>query len=93
MKIPKILKINGHIYQVKFKDNKIDSGDGMGAICRSSGIIWIDENQTQTQKESTLIHEIIESINIDYDLRLPHQTISTFEVAFYQILKDNKLIK
>lgn len=37
------------------------------------------------------LHEILESINSQFELRLPHPTLETLSSALYQVLKDNKL--
>lgn len=42
---------------------------------------------------STLIHEIIETINWSFEMGLSHQNITTLETSLTAILMDNKLIK
>ncbi|MFA5014804.1 MAG: hypothetical protein WC549_04625 [Actinomycetota bacterium] len=42
---------------------------------------------------STLIHEIIETINWSFDMGLDHCKITTLETSICAILMDNKLIK
>lgn len=43
--------------------------------------------------EETLLHEILEAINIMNDLQLDHTTLSTISQAYYQVLKCNGFFK
>lgn len=86
MEIPKKLKILSHEYIVKEVDGMIDSGNH-----NTEGVptILISKRLNQTQKEVTLIHEIIHAINgeiIEKDVEFLAQTI-------YQVLKENNLLK
>jgi hypothetical protein len=87
------LNIGGHTYKVIVKNRIKDGIDNAGTVVVSENTIWINEDQCKTQQESTLLHEIIEAINITYDLRLKHSQITTLEVTLYQVLKDNNLLK
>lgn len=95
MKIPKTLKVGGIIYQVKrvigLAAGREDNAMGVcdPNVCK----IKLDSSLTTQALESTFLHEIIEAIDIQYDMKLDHGIISTLEVALYQVLKDNKLIK
>lgn len=42
---------------------------------------------------TTLIHEIIETINWSFEMGLSHQNITTLETSLIAILKDNKILK
>ncbi len=42
---------------------------------------------------STLIHEIIETINWSFEMGLSHQNITTLETSLIAILMDNKIMK
>ena len=87
MKIPSKIKISGQEYSVSQVRGMADSGNSD----TSNNIILIKEDMAQTEKESCLLHEIIEVINANNDFNLNHQTIQTFENCLYQVLKDNKL--
>lgn len=91
MNIPDILKIGPHIYSVSFRENITRDRGALGESCLNGLWISIDNSCPESQQEETLIHEIIEQIDSQYDLKLNHQTISTISNAFYQVLKDNKL--
>lgn len=94
MKIPKKLKIGGHIYRVKFRDRHVEDGvDTAGNCLCTQTTIWIDKTAKQSQQESTFFHEIIEAINGESELKLEHTQICALEFGLYQVLKDNHLLK
>lgn len=94
MILPNKLKIAGYDYAVEYKkmeENMV--GNSCGCHRAASQGIWIEETMHQQQKESVLLHEIIEAINFHSQLKLDHSTISTLETGLYQVLKDNALLK
>ena len=93
MDIPSKIKIGGHeIKIVEIID--LDNLDNVGRWVKTKNEIQIEKNQSQSQKESTLLHEIIEAINDLYELDLnkDYHKITTLETALYQVLKDNNFI-
>jgi hypothetical protein len=46
-------------------------------------------DQHRQQRESTMVHEVIEAISAHLDLKLPHETISALETGLYQTLTGN----
>ena len=92
MKIPEKIKICGHEVRVEFEEHITRDRGAMGQSCGSANWIKLDESLPQTVLDSTFLHEIIEQINYNYELELPHNKITTLETALYQILHDNKLI-
>ena len=94
MKMPQKLKIGGHIYKIVYRDRLNNDGtENLGTHDAKNLTIWIDKTLSQSQQEATLIHEIIEAINYGNQLKLTHEQISTLEHNFYQVLKDNFLLK
>ena len=94
MKIPKKIKIGGHIFDIHIEDrSKNGVDDKLGSCNAAQNTIWLDTSQSQTQLESTLLHEIIEAIDWQQQLELDHKTISQLENALYQVLRDNDLLK
>ena len=53
--------------------------------------ICILDSLKKSQAFTTLWHEIIELINVDYDLNLTHSQISTISEVIGQLLLKNKL--
>ena len=94
MKIPKKIKIGGHIYKVILRARAKEDGVGSCGTCDSQyGKMWIESSWIRSQQESTLIHEIIEAINWNYKLELEEGQIQGLEAGLYQTLKDNRLLK
>ena len=89
MIIPDNIKILGHNYTIIMIDDR-ESGD-YGSLNPNTNTIRLNKNKTQSQIESTLLHEIIECLNMSLELRLEHQQISALEAGLYQTLKDNKI--
>ena len=93
MVIPNKLKIGGHEYSVTETDNLLRDSQAAGHSCGNGLYIGIDSSMPQSNKESTLLHEIIEQINYLNNLNLPHQVISTLETSLYQVFTENGLLK
>lgn len=87
MKIPKQLKIGGHKYKVLITKTGLDSGD-YGELEIETNTIRINPDLPQSNKESTLIHEILHAVNTTLD----HELLDSLSEQIYQVLKDNKLI-
>ncbi len=84
MKIPSKLKIGGHQFTVVVKEF-----EECGRTERTRNRIIIDADLTQSQKESTLIHEILHVINNE----IAHPLLDSLAEQLYQVLSDNKLLK
>lgn len=94
MKIPKTLKIGGQVYRVLVKDFVDEGNESLcGYAIAGDNIIAINHALPQSQQESTFLHEVIEVVNNNYELKLEHPVIQTLEAALYQVLVDNKLLK
>ena len=89
MEIPEKVKIGGHEYTCKTVPCLGRDHSANGRSCGNSLEIEIEETLPQQNKESTLIHEILEQINYRHELDLPHEKISILETALYQIMRDN----
>lgn len=91
MKIPKALKIGGHIYKIQFHkmgETCEERGD-MAKTNRMKGIIELAVPQMKTEIEANFLHEILHIINGE----LSEETVEGLAQQLYQVLKDNKLIK
>jgi len=89
MKIPSKIKIGGYFYDIEIDETLALKSGCQGTQCSNTLEIKIDGGIAQQNKESTLIHEIIEAINYHYELKLEHTVISTLESALYQVITDN----
>lgn len=91
MKIPKQLKIGGHIVTIDV--SKELSGKN-GESIYDKNLIEICKKLPQSQKESTLIHEIFHFLNSSIsDSSMGHSLLDSLSEQFYQVLSDNKLLK
>lgn len=88
MIIPKKLKIGGHEYKVIVSTENLGADD-YGELDMETNTISISPRIPQTNKESTLIHEIMHAINTTLD----HELLDSLSEQLYQVLKDNNLLK
>lgn len=92
MKIPKKINVLGLAYNISEQED-VSSGTALGLCQFAKQQIILEKKQCQEQKEATLIHEILEAINNQLELELPHKTICSLETGIYQVLKENKLLR
>ena len=82
------MKILGYDYELVEEEDD-DGATGRAHI--SKQLIRIAPNQHKQQKESTVLHEIIEALTYHLHLELPsdqHKVIMPLEAALYQVLVD-----
>lgn len=82
------MKILGYTYSV-LQSNDGDFLDASGRFHHISQTIHIANDLNNEQKESTLLHEIIEALNYHLSLELSENTIMSLEAGLYQVLSDN----
>ena len=91
MKIPKKLKIGGHIIKIEI-NQELDGKNG--ETDWKTNTIKICKTVPQSQKEGTLIHEIFHVLNTTLGENADHHAlIDSLAEQFYQVLADNKLLK
>ena len=91
MKIPKKLKIGGHIVRVNCSQ-RLEGLNGEAII--EKNLIKICKDIPQDQKESTLLHEILHFCNSTIgDDNNHHLIIDGLAEQLYQVLKDNNLLR
>ena len=93
MKIPKKIKIGGKTFEIIIQDDVSAGITNQGKSSAWSQKIWLNSNQHSEAMEETLLHEIVELIQIENNLDINHQSISTLSVNLYQVLKDNNFLK
>lgn len=91
MRIPKTLKIGGHIF--KIENTKRDGV--MGDSDTEKNLITINPKMPKSQQEATLIHEIFHCLNttMDGSHNYSHALLDSLSEQFYQVLADNKLLR
>lgn len=91
MKIPKTVKIGGHIVSVVLKELR-EGLDGEADTAKNT--ISIDKNLPPSQMEVTLIHEALHMMNATWgETQMGHIVLESFSQQVYQFLSDNKLLR
>lgn len=93
MTIPDKIKIGALMMNVVYDEHLASSNERFGECDTMRARIVIDSMQPKDHMELTLIHEIIEKINLENELRLEHPQISCLTNALYQVLSDNNMLK
>lgn len=92
---PEVVRFGALPYRVELLDDFIQIPEYPGK--RLQGACWMDKKLIQLHAnkgspdvtQETFIHEVIEAINFEYDLKLPHTSIKTLGVALHQVFKEN----
>ncbi len=87
MKIPKEIKIGGHLVKV---DCSKEIPDLNGQVDYQTNTIKICKTIPQSFKEAALIHEIFHLLNSTFDQDREHAIMDSLAEQWYQVLKDNK---
>ena len=87
MKIPKKIKICGHVYKVMIVDHELIESN-CGEVNRARNTIKLRNDLPKSQLEESFIHEVLHVINQDWS----EERIEFTSNIIYQILKDNKFI-
>jgi hypothetical protein len=88
--LPKRIKILGKYYTIKYLD---ESGEDLGS-CDSSKHEIVLYRQHEDSLKTTLLHEVVEAMDMAMEWDLEHKVITQLETTLFQIIKDNpKLIK
>lgn len=101
MKIPKTIKIGGR--NIKVVIDKRTGEDGYnGTTWTDSGVIFLDETNCPELQDITFLHEILHVILYQLDFKRVRFDNNEAKVeylckilsnSFYQVLKDNNLLK
>jgi len=95
MKIPKKIKVAGHIYKIKFDDKKLFKERLFGQADFIQTTIRISKKYDKTKRakseiERTLMHEIVHVVDRHYNnCVLGEKTVARLSEGLYQVLKDN----
>lgn len=98
MRIPNKLNIGGiNVIIKQYKDNAFlpnnDKRNGLSGSCDYEKLlISLAVNRPEPLISEILLHEIIEFINIHYNINLNHDQIDMIGVTLRQVLHDNKLV-
>lgn len=100
MKIPKILKIAGLIWNVKQDKSVTHEGECYGTTHHNYQNIFLDPMTTKQKREETLIHEILHAVWHSYGLsqdkafkEYDERIVQSLAIGMYQVLNDNHMLK
>jgi len=85
--MPDTIKIGGIHYKIIPEDSKIS--ESYGKVVFECASIHLDDTLTNDMALATLLHEVIEVINEENELKLEHRAIQTLATQLFQVLKDN----
>lgn len=91
MRIPKKIKVGGHIYKVEVVDRvETDPGENNCGDCDwQINRIRVKKDLPESQKAETFLHEIIHACNTD----MAEKEVNNLSFKLYQVLADNDLLK
>lgn len=96
IKIPKKIKVAGHIYKIKFDDKGLTKEHLIGQTNNDFKEIRICKHykskraRAKSEIEETLMHEIVHAVDKNYNnSSLSEKEINRLSQGLYQVLKDN----
>lgn len=92
MHIPGVIKIGGHLFEVKIKTEE-EGFFNSGRILLQKGMILLSSNLIESKKVSTLFHEIIHEICWQSEIDLSETVTSILAERLYDVLSTNKMLK
>jgi len=96
MILPKTINVLGHQWHIiETDDDSILTSDDnqllSGQMSSPNHTIYIRRTQMQSDKWTTLFHEIIEVVKQSLQIKIEHDDVCRLETGVYQVLHDNKL--
>ena len=91
-KLPKKLKIGAIVWKViEVNPSEIDCDDGSvnGDQSHATQTIRINRGMSLEMKWATLFHEVLHCI----DVQLDHDLVELLSQGYYQVLRENNLLK
>ena len=90
MKLPDKLKIGGHVVDVRVVSSR-EMPEKLGESTEMLNIIRVWDGLPESQTTAIFLHEVVERINSQYELKMEHRQITGLAEALFQILRDNYL--
>lgn len=89
MKVPKTIKVFGHTFKIKYTTS--EEQRGKGTYDSWYHVININSDIPENQQAEVLLHEILELLKCELDLRLPHNVLTAISTALFGCIRDNNL--
>ena len=100
MRIPKRIKVGGHVYLVTTGHRFREDASLVGQSRHEEGIILVSTHSAtgatreRSQVEETFIHELLHAVDSIYNARgLNEDTVMRLSEGLYQVLADNQLLR
>lgn len=93
MKLPHKIRVTAsQAYEIVFVD-RFENLENLGECRFHSKQIALNKNQSKTEMEKTVIHELLHAVEFEHNITIPHETIYALEVALHKVLKLNGWLK
>ena len=89
MKITPTVKIAGVNYTIKIVPHMWLEDECSGRTRNIRSVIELEEGMEPDIAKATLLHEIIEAIDTENQLKLKHYKIQSLATQLYQVIHDN----
>lgn len=86
------IRISGINYIIELIPDLSEEQECTGKVIGKKCKILLDKDMCEDMILATLLHEVIEIINGENQLKLEHHVIQTLATQIYQVLQDNKTI-
>jgi len=100
MRIPKRLKVGGHLYQVTVGHQFRENDNLVGQARKVEGLILLATHVPggapclRSQIEETFVHELLHIVNSIYNADgLDEKTVTRLSEGLYQVLTDNRMLR
>lgn len=81
------MKILGYRYQLQLDD--FTGSDITGQCDTNTQVIRVRRGIEPAQQASSMLHEVLEALDVHLALGLPHRAVAALEAGLYQVLVDN----
>ena len=93
MKIPKSVKVGGHILDVvQTTDCGVIGSDCIGQTILAKNIIYLNESYPKSRLKEALLHEIVHNCFFDLQAEQSEELINRIGVMLYMLIMDNPKI-
>ena len=89
VKVPKQIQIGGHTYKVLYKPYLSKDDGNRGGINHRKQVIYIEPENPASQKNATMLHEILHFIETVFDLNLTDEDTDRISEGLFQVLSDS----
>jgi hypothetical protein len=89
MNVPSTIKIAGVTYTIEAVSQLRAEENCSGRVLFNKAIIQLDDSLCAEIASATLLHEVIEIINCENELKMSHRMIQSMATQIYGVIKDN----